>query len=80
MSAIQAKRFNWLPAPTPWQRAQAAHEKRRVMIRDFQSAASSTSLSLSNAWANQIDGSAQLAGKAALKRIQIMTSLINKTA
>jgi hypothetical protein len=79
MSAIQAKRFNWLPAPTAWQQAKAARQKNRAMIRDFQNASLSMTSSFSSAWLNQIDGAAELAAKAALKRIQAMTSLVDKT-
>ncbi|HEY0441121.1 MAG TPA: hypothetical protein VGD36_13685 [Xanthobacteraceae bacterium] len=68
--AIQTKRFSWLRSPTGWQQFQGWQEKRRAMRESFDNARSMATSGFGEAWTSQIDGTANLAGQAALDRIQ----------
>jgi hypothetical protein len=67
MTAI--RKFNWLPQPSAWKQAQAWRARRAALSAD-QLYASDTFTSLfTKANTDKIKGMAQLAGDAALKRI-----------
>jgi hypothetical protein len=68
--ALNIKRFSWLAAPSGWQTFQAWQEKRKAMRADFEFASSTAINSFASAWSSQIEGSASLAGQAALDRIR----------
>lgn len=68
--AIQSKRFGWLRLPTGWEQFQAWQEKRRTLREDFENSRSIAAAGFGAACSAQIQGSAALAGQAALSRIQ----------
>jgi len=59
-----------IPQGSPWQVNQTWRERRRQMVDSFQNEASNASARFTTVWSNQISGSAELATKAAISRIQ----------
>jgi hypothetical protein len=70
MTYIEPKKFYWLPTPSAWDDAQSWRDRRRAMVDQFQSDSTNALASISSTMSGQIDGSAQIAAKVALKRVQ----------
>jgi hypothetical protein len=67
---MQVKRFNWVRAPSGWERVQAWQERRRAMRADFEAASNTAVSAFATAWSNQITGTSNLAAQAASDRVQ----------
>ena len=78
---MQIKRFNWTRTASAWQQLQSWQSRRAAMRADFETASSTAQSAFTSAWSNQITGTANLAGQAALDRIKTATkAAVDKTA
>jgi hypothetical protein len=66
---MQVKRFNWVRPASGWERFQAWQERRRAMREDFEAANAAALSGFGAAWSNAITGASNLAGQAALDRV-----------
>jgi hypothetical protein len=73
MSAIQAKKFNWIRTPTAWQEARAWRARRVAALEQFQRSSEIFLSGLAVAQSDLITGAANLATRKALARIAAET-------
>lgn len=74
---MQVKRFNWVRAPSGWERFQAWQERRRAMREHFEAANAAALSGFGAAWSNAITGANKLAGEAALARLNAARAKLN---
>lgn len=67
---IVNSRMGWYSSPSAWEQTQVWAAKRRAMLDDFGASASALNAVIADAHTAQISGTANLAARAALKRVQ----------
>ena len=72
--------FSYARKYSAWQVNEAWRARRRDMAQTYANQSTSTGSALATVWSNQIEGSAALAARAAITRIQAATSAVRKTA
>lgn len=72
--------FSFVRKYPAWQVNEAWRARRRDMARTYLNQSTSTGSALAMVWSNQIEGSASLAARAAITRIQAATSAVQKSA
>ena len=66
---IGSVRFNWVPTRSAWQDMEHRRAKRAQFIKDDIARMEATNATFSDAFQNRISQSANIAGQAALKRV-----------
>jgi len=80
MAITGSSRFGVGRSYSAWQVHEAWRARRRDMAQAYLNESATAQSGLATAWSNQIEGSAELAAKAAVTRIKTATQAVAKSA